>query len=223
MVIRNESVHVSPAVWNSQIFDEDLKTQNYDKGFERFVRKFDPEVETEAVIAIVKGDHFEHGTAVCVIQEKRRCLLLDTVYGLTDEEALWHTLLAWAKFQSRLKRPRQEPGQLFYPAVYSHVFEKYWQTIDHPEQHSEFSQETSFTQACATRFSAALGDIDTSAFTPLVDSEANPFFVGIAQEAAISRLCPIRDALDFWALDEGRGSSVGRSSPDTGSGGSAPG
>jgi hypothetical protein len=53
-------------------------------------------------------------------------------------------------------------------------------------------------------------------FTPLVDGEAKQSHVEIAQEAAISRLCLIQDAYDFWSLSEGR------SSPDTGSGGYAP-
>jgi hypothetical protein len=46
--------------------------------------------------------------------------------------------------------------------------------------------------------------MDTSSFTPLVDGEAKQSHVTIAQEAAISRLCPIQDAHDFWSLMEGR-------------------
>jgi hypothetical protein len=67
------------------IFDAALKTQNYDEGFERFVRKFDPDSRMDAVMAIGKGAHHNHGTAVLVTQEKRRCLLLDTVHGLSSE------------------------------------------------------------------------------------------------------------------------------------------
>jgi hypothetical protein len=59
-----------------------------------------------------------------------------------------------------------------------------------------------------------------SSLTPLVNSEARPAYVSMAQQAAISRLCPIQDAYDFWSLlDE----KEGRSSPDTGSGALAPG
>jgi hypothetical protein len=90
---------IEAEVWNSRIFEAGLKTQNYDKGIERFVRKFNPESEPEAVLAIVKEAHHEHGTAVYITQKKRRCLLLDTLYGLTDDEALWYTLHAWDKFR----------------------------------------------------------------------------------------------------------------------------
>jgi hypothetical protein len=133
-VIRDESVAIQAMVWNQRIFEAGLKTQNYDKGFAGLVRKFNPDLRMEAVIAIAKGAHHEHGTAVLVTQAKRRCLLLDTVHGLSDEEALWHTLLSWAKFQPRLKRPRTEPGVLCYPAEYSHVFEKYWDNLDRSMQ-----------------------------------------------------------------------------------------
>jgi hypothetical protein len=48
-----------------------LRTQNYDKGFERFVRRFNPEAELEATVAIIQGGHHEHSTAVFMTHEKR--------------------------------------------------------------------------------------------------------------------------------------------------------
>jgi hypothetical protein len=81
-----------PSVWNVDTFKAGLRTQNYDKGLDRFVAKFDPNIPMAAVIAIEKGRHSDHGTAIYFTQEKRRCLLLDTLYGLSDEEALWYTL-----------------------------------------------------------------------------------------------------------------------------------
>jgi hypothetical protein len=98
---------------------------DYDKGVERFVRKFDPEVEMNATFAVVKCAHSDHGSAIYFTQESRSCLLLDTLHGLTDEEALWYTSQSWAKSQPRLNSQRAEPGRLFYPAEYSHIFEKY--------------------------------------------------------------------------------------------------
>jgi hypothetical protein len=135
--IRDDSVKPAQAAWNQGIYDSGLKTQNCDKGFERFVRKFNPEEEMNATLAIVEGVHFEHGKAIYLTQKTRRYALLDTTYGPADDEALWYTLLFWAKFQPRLKSPRTEPGQLF---------EKYWQCLHDPQDHPEFSQETSFTQ-----------------------------------------------------------------------------
>jgi hypothetical protein len=43
---------VSPEVWNSSIHEAGLRTQNYDKGFDRFIRKFDPDLPMSAIMAI---------------------------------------------------------------------------------------------------------------------------------------------------------------------------
>jgi hypothetical protein len=159
-VIRDDSVKIQAEAWNQRIRDAGLKTQNYDKGFERFVRKFYPDQEMESTIAIVKGAHHEHGTAVSISQHGRRCLLLDTLYGLSDEEALWYTLMTWAKFQPRLKRPRQEPGQFFYLVELSHVFDMYGDYLNKPEAHPEACQELPFIQDCMTHYSASLSELD---------------------------------------------------------------
>jgi hypothetical protein len=52
------------------------------------MRKFKPEEPMAAVMAIEKGVHSEFGTASLFTQENRRCLLLDTLHGLTEDEAL---------------------------------------------------------------------------------------------------------------------------------------
>jgi hypothetical protein len=127
-----------------------------------------------------------------------------------------YTLDTWAKFQPRAKSPRQDPGQLYYPGAYSHVFEKYWSTVENPLSQAEVNSESEFTQACMSHYLAALNEMDLSSFTPLIDGEAKQSHVSIAQEAAVSRLSPIQDAHDFWSLLEDR------RSPVTGSGGSAP-
>jgi hypothetical protein len=184
-------------------------------GIERFVRKFNPEAELEAAVAIMKGPHYEHGTAVFLTQGSRRCLRLDTTHGLTDEEAMWYTLMSWSDFGPRKKSPRQEPGILYYPPLFSHVFEKYWQHLENLEEHPGFSLESSFTQACMKRFSVALSELDCSDFAPLVSSEAKHSQVVTAEEAAISRLLPVQDGYDFWEMC--------RSSTVTGLGAPAPG
>jgi hypothetical protein len=113
------------AAFIQRVYDAGLKTQDYDKGCDRFVRKFDSEVEVSAIVAILKGFHADHGTAVHLTQEKRRCLLLNMTYGLTDDEALSATRASWASFQPRRAKPRVPPGPFYYPAGCSHVFEKY--------------------------------------------------------------------------------------------------
>jgi hypothetical protein len=87
-LIRDGNIQAQPDVWNSRIYEAGLRTQNYDKGLERLVGKFNPDEPLEAVTAIVKGALHDHGTAVYFTQGKHRGLLLDTLYGLTDEEAL---------------------------------------------------------------------------------------------------------------------------------------
>jgi hypothetical protein len=204
---------------NQRIYDAGLKTQNCDTGFERFVRKFDQDQEMSATVAIIKGAHHEHGTAVSFTQSTRRCLLLDTTYGLSADEALWYTLLSQAKFQPRLKRPQREPGRLFYPAEYSHVFEKCWHDLDNPEDHPEFSQETSFTQDCMRHYTVALISMNLSDFEPILHAKAKESDVGIGTEAAISRILPIHDGPDL----RGGIQKMSRSGSDTGSGAPGPG
>jgi hypothetical protein len=70
-VVRDESVQLSQWAWNQQIHDAGLRTQNFDEGFQRFVRKFDPDLEMSATLPIVKGAHHEHGTAAYLTQETR--------------------------------------------------------------------------------------------------------------------------------------------------------
>jgi hypothetical protein len=71
-----------------------LKTQNCDKCLDRFVRKYDPEEEMSATVAVVSCRHGDQGWAVYCTQDSRRFLLLDTVHGLTDDEALWTAMSA---------------------------------------------------------------------------------------------------------------------------------
>jgi hypothetical protein len=89
-LVQQEPITVHPEAWNSEIFDAGLKTQNYDKGFDRFVRKFNPDEPMSAVMSVEKGVHSEFGSAILFAQENRRCLLLDTLHGLSEEEALWY-------------------------------------------------------------------------------------------------------------------------------------
>jgi hypothetical protein len=214
-LVQEEPITVRPEVWNPAIYEAGLRTQNYDKGFDRFVRKFDPELPTEAVMSIAKGVHKEFGSAVLFTQENRRCLLLETLHEISEEEALWYTMFSWAKFQPRRQHPRQEPGRLYYPAQYSHVFEKYWDTLHQPLAHPGSADETFFTKACMQEFASALAGQDLSDFAPLVDSEANHQCVSIAHQAAVSHLCMIQDARDFWEDQEKHRSSAVTDGPSS--------
>jgi hypothetical protein len=88
-VIRNPEIVVeNPLAWNREIFDRGLITQPYDKGLARFTAKFDLSQPTTATIAIEQGCQFDHGTAIFFEQDKLRCALTDTLFGLSDDEAL---------------------------------------------------------------------------------------------------------------------------------------
>jgi hypothetical protein len=187
-----------------------LKTQNYDKGFDRFVRTFDPEEEMSATVAVIQGCHRDHGWAVYCTQDPRRCLLLDTVCGLTGDQALWMAMGAWATFQPRKASPRDEPGRLFDQIEASHVFEKYWNYLPCPGQHPDFASESPYCQQQMTQFSQALAEMNLDPFVPKSAAEAKESDLRTSEDAAPSRLLPIQDGPDQW--------EICRSSRRTGSG-----
>jgi hypothetical protein len=102
------------SAYNLKIRDAGLKIHNHDKGLDRFVCKFDPEEEMRAAMSVHKGQYGDHVWAVFVRQKKRRRCLLDTTYGLSDEEAFWKAMSAWATFHPRQAKPWTDPGLLFY-------------------------------------------------------------------------------------------------------------
>jgi hypothetical protein len=105
---------------------------------------------------------------------------------------------------------------LFYPNEFSHVFEKYWDCLACLDQHPDFKNDPEYTQYCMTLFSRGLsGMAAQGTFELRPSTEAKEEDVLVPEHAAVSRLCPIQDGLDYW---EERRSSAG-----TGSGGPAPG
>jgi hypothetical protein len=66
-----------------RILDAALRTQNYDRGLDRFARKFDNTEEMTATIAIQEGWQGDHGWSIFFEQGPRRCPLVDTADGLT--------------------------------------------------------------------------------------------------------------------------------------------
>jgi hypothetical protein len=104
-----------------RVHEAGLKTQNYDKGFDKFVRKFNPREEMTATIAIALGSQDDHGWAVYCTQDSRRFLLVGSVDGLIDDETLWTRLSAWGSFQPRKANRGRIPGDLFYLTEVSHT------------------------------------------------------------------------------------------------------
>jgi hypothetical protein len=60
------------AVWNKETFIAGLATQPYGSGLGKFTAKFRPNEPYSATIAIVKGTHDEHCTAIYFEQGARR-------------------------------------------------------------------------------------------------------------------------------------------------------
>jgi hypothetical protein len=101
-----------------RIYEAGLKIQNYDKGFDKFVRKFERNEAMSATVALLSGHRDDHGWAVYCTQGPRRCLLLNTEDGLTSEETLWTALAAWATFKPSNQvqndtRPLRSSGRRF--------------------------------------------------------------------------------------------------------------
>jgi hypothetical protein len=136
-----KALPAASAFWQ-RVQEAALKTQNYDKGFDKFVRKYNPKKEVEATMAIALGCREDHGWEVYRTQGAQRCLLLDTVDGLTDDETLWTALSAWTSFQPRNASQRTTMGKPFYPTEASHVFEKYWDYLTCLEDHPDFASES---------------------------------------------------------------------------------
>jgi hypothetical protein len=182
------------------VHEAGLKIQNYNKGFERFVRKYERNEAMSATGAVIAGNRDDHGWAVYFTQGPRRFLLLDTVDGLTGDEPLWTALAAWAAFKPRKSSPRKFPGKLFYPVEASHIFEKYWNYLPNLDQHTGFASESSICQERMIQFSRALAKLRHRNWTPKSTAEAQEKDHQIAEEAALSRLRPIPDGPDQWSL-----------------------
>jgi hypothetical protein len=93
-------------------------------------------------------------------------------------------------------KPRSDPGQLYYPAQCTHVFLKYWDYLNNPTSRSDCS-ESVFTKDAMSEMASALSNMNLSSFEPMVDAEASDKSCRIASNAAVSRLCPIQDAVDY--------------------------
>jgi hypothetical protein len=119
---------------------------------------FEKNEAMSATVAVNSGWQGDHGWAVYVKQGPRRCLLLDTVDGLSSEEALWTAVASWATFNPRKAKAgrRRFPGRLFHPDEATHIFTKYWNHLTDLSSHPDFSKESPICQAEMLRFSEGL-------------------------------------------------------------------
>jgi hypothetical protein len=71
-----------------------------------------------------------------------------------------------------------------------------------------------FCQEQMNSFSEALSTMELAGFTPLVAAEASEKPVQVSEEAAIPRLRPIQDGLDFWGVHGDAVTGLGSPAPN---------
>jgi hypothetical protein len=197
---------------HDRILEAALRTQNYNRGLDKFVRKYENLEAMSATLAIQKGRQGDFGWAIFMKQGSKRCLLLDTLDGLTDEEVFWTALTCWAIFKPRNDSPRKFPGRLYYPDEFSHIVHKYWNHLFSLLIHPDFVNETPICKERMTLFSQALRNFKrTKNWAPQPCAEAPEKGLRNAQEAAVSRVRPIADGPNQWEVC--RGCTVGTGSP----------
>jgi hypothetical protein len=168
--------------------------------------------ESFAVVTYQSGWQGDHGWAVAFKQGPRRCLLLDTTDGLSDEEVFWTAMAAWAQFQPRLSTPRVFPGRLFYPDEVSHVIQDCWTSLEDMSSSPGFSDKSPICRAAMLAFSEGLSRMDTLNWAPQPAAEAIGKFgktASIAEIAAHSRLRPIADGPNQWEMHRSSAATVG--------------
>jgi hypothetical protein len=148
-------VPVAPA-FNTQLKKADLRTQNHDKGLDRFIRYYDESKCLAAIIALAEGKHQDRAYAVYFVQEQRLCLLLDSMHGYSDVEVFWTTMAKWANFRPNPVKHRDDRGRLFFPSEATHIIQEYWDLPTSLDQHRLFSQESPYVQQRMSPFSSGL-------------------------------------------------------------------
>jgi hypothetical protein len=202
---------------HARLLETALRTQNYDRGLDKFIRKYENLEAMSATLAIQRGWQGEVGWAIFMKQGSKRCLLLDTVYGLTDDETIWAAMACWAVFKPRDDQPRKYPGRLYYPAQFSHIMEKYWSHIFDLLSHPDFVNESEVCKERMTIFSQALRTFKrTKNWQPQVDAEAPEKGLRIAQEAATSRVHLIADGPNQWEVCRSSTATDGAGCPSVG-------
>jgi hypothetical protein len=180
--------------WNRDTFLHGLASDPYRVGTGKFAAQFKPDKPYSATIAIEKGVHDDHGTAILFEQANRRCLVTRRILKGSDEDTFWEVMKDWAQLQPRLAKPRVNPGHLFYPSEYSHMFEVYWDFLTDPIHHMDACHSDSMSQ-----YASAASSMDFSDFIPQPDVEASEKSQRVSSVGALSRRCPAQDANDYWS------------------------
>jgi hypothetical protein len=177
-------------------------------------------------VASYNGLHGEHAIAILFEQKTRRCLISERYLSNSDVKAFWRAMKLWAEFDPRAARPRRQAGQLYYPAVYSHMVEQYWDFLHAP------TQEEAGEDKNLGKYASAAARL-TFSENMLVDAEAPEHSFKIASAGAMARRYPVQDAQDYWKSPQEQAQEeletmqhgfkgMDRSSPDTDGSASSP-
>jgi hypothetical protein len=123
------------------------------------------------------------------------------LYKVSDDVAFWEVMKDWAQFQARFAKPRVNPGQLFFPSEYSHMFEVYWDFLQNPTEHPDVCSTAPYFVPMS-QYSVAAAQLDFSDFTPRPEVEAPEKCQRVSSEGALSRRCPVQDANDYLSSPE---------------------
>jgi hypothetical protein len=219
--LKLQGTHAPEIVYkdNQVTFENGLSSAPYRSGIGKFAAQFKPEKPFAATMAIETGIHGEHAIAILFEQKTRRCLLSERYLSDSDVDTFWRAMKLWEEFDPRAAKPRTQAGRLYYPAVYSHMVEQYWDFLHAPtnKQAREDKDMGKYVSAAARL---------TFSENMLVDAEAPEHSLKVASAGAMARRYPIQDAQDYWsspqeqaqeeldAMREGF-KGVDRSSPDT--------
>jgi hypothetical protein len=165
--------------YNRDTFTEGQVSAPYRSGIGKFAAQFKPEKPFAATMAMETGLHGEHAIAILFEQKTRRCLLSERYLSNSDVDTFWRAMKLWAEFDPRASRPRRQAGQLYYPAVYSHMVEQYWDFLHAP------TQEEAGDDVNLDKYASAAARLNFSQ-NMLVDAEAPEHSFKIASSGAPS-------------------------------------
>jgi hypothetical protein len=180
--------------FNTQLKNAALRTQNYDKGLDRFIHHYGESKCLAATMVLAEGKQQGHAYAVYFVEEQKRCLLLNSMYGQSSTEVFWTAMAKWANFRPNPAKLRNDPGTLFFPVEAAHTRQKYWDYLPCLDRHALFSQESPYTQQQMCLFSLGFSQMPNHADCDIrPDADATQKEQDIAHDAAVSRLRPIQD------------------------------
>jgi hypothetical protein len=152
-----------------------LQTQNLEKGFDRYVRSVKSQQAVAATGWVEKG-----GWAVFMQQGNHRCVLSGCAYDRRDHEAIDD---AWANLEPQPGKPNFHDETPFFPDAFPHVLEQSWDYVGNLNKFPGFAR---FSEFCRNMMEG---------FRKFATIRR---FQSYAQSAAISRLRPVQDGLDYW-------------------------